>query len=103
MLVEEGIHTSISLLSRLRVHCQYNSVRGPRRFVLDETQWKLFLEALDRPAKKKPRLKKLFSERHVATRRSRKLPAIQSSPSRNSGRITISRYLIVKILHSLLG
>jgi hypothetical protein len=67
MLVEEGIHTSISLLSRLRVHCQYNSVRGPQRFVLDETQWKLFL---DRPAKKKPRLKKLFSERHVATRRS---------------------------------
>lgn len=46
------------------------SLADQTRFVLDEKQWKLFLEALDRPAKEKPRLKKLLSERHVATRRS---------------------------------
>jgi uncharacterized protein (DUF1778 family) len=40
------------------------------RFVLDSRQWKLFMEALDRPAREKPRLRKLFDETHVATRRS---------------------------------
>lgn len=46
------------------------SLTDQTRFVLNERQWKLFMEALDRPAQDKPRLKKLFSERHVATRRS---------------------------------
>ena|SRR5438552_3720731 len=41
-----------------------------RRFVLDEKQWKTFLAALDRPPKDKPRLRRLFAERHVAKRRS---------------------------------
>jgi uncharacterized protein (DUF1778 family) len=40
------------------------------RFVLDETQWKAFLAALDRPTKHKPRLRRLFQEHHVAKRRS---------------------------------
>lgn len=40
------------------------------RFVLDEKQWKAFMAALDRPAKEKPRLRKLFTESHVAKRRS---------------------------------
>ena len=40
------------------------------RFVLDEKQWKAFMAALDRPAKTKPRLRQLFSEPHVAKRRS---------------------------------
>ncbi|MSV27458.1 MAG: DUF1778 domain-containing protein [Bryobacterales bacterium] len=35
------------------------------RFVLDEKRWKAFMEALDRPAKDKPRLRQLFQERHV--------------------------------------
>jgi len=39
------------------------------RFVLNEKQWKLFMEALDRPAQEKPRLRQLFSESHVAKRR----------------------------------
>lgn len=39
------------------------------RFVLDEKQWKAFMVALDRPARDKPRLRKLFQERHVAKRR----------------------------------
>ena len=38
------------------------------RFVLDEKQWKAFMAALDRPAKYKPRLRRLFAERHVAKR-----------------------------------
>jgi uncharacterized protein (DUF1778 family) len=40
------------------------------RFVLAEKQWKAFLAALDRPAKDKPRLRRLFQEQHVAKRRS---------------------------------
>lgn len=33
-----------------------------RYFKLDETQWKIFLEALDRPVQVKPRLEKLLTE-----------------------------------------
>lgn len=40
------------------------------RFVLDEKRWKAFIAALDRPPKNKPRLRRLFAERHVAKRRS---------------------------------
>lgn len=40
------------------------------RFVLEEKQWKAFMAALDRPAKNKPRLSRLFKEQHVAKRRS---------------------------------
>jgi uncharacterized protein (DUF1778 family) len=39
------------------------------RFVLDDRAWKAFLAALDRPPKDKPRLRRLFQEPHVATRR----------------------------------
>ena len=38
------------------------------RFVLNEQQWKQFMEALDRPAQGKPRLRKLFTEPHIAER-----------------------------------
>ncbi len=40
------------------------------RFVLNEKQWKAFMSALDRPAKNKPRLRRLFTESHIAKRRS---------------------------------
>lgn len=40
------------------------------RFVLNDKQWKAFLEALDRPPQEKPRLRRLFAEPHVAKRRS---------------------------------
>ncbi|RMX15874.1 DUF1778 domain-containing protein [Vandammella animalimorsus] len=33
-----------------------------RQFVLDEAQWQLFEQALDRPVQSKPNLKKLLSE-----------------------------------------
>jgi uncharacterized protein (DUF1778 family) len=39
-------------------------------FVLNDKQWKAFLELLDRPAQDEPRLRQLFHEQHVATRRS---------------------------------
>jgi uncharacterized protein (DUF1778 family) len=39
------------------------------RFTLDEHQWKAFMDALDRPPKDKPRLRRLFTEPHVAKRR----------------------------------
>jgi uncharacterized protein (DUF1778 family) len=38
-------------------------------FVLDEKQWKLFMEALDRPARIIPEIKKLFSEPSAAQSR----------------------------------
>ena len=39
-----------------------------RQFVLDETQWQAFQEALDRPVQSKPRLKKLLREPGVLGR-----------------------------------
>ncbi|MEX2261000.1 MAG: DUF1778 domain-containing protein [Bryobacteraceae bacterium] len=46
------------------------ALAGQTRFVLDEKQWKAFMAALDRPPIDKPRLRRLFSESHVAKRRS---------------------------------
>ena len=40
------------------------------RFVLDDKQWKLFMDALDSPPREKPRLRRLFLEKHVVKRRS---------------------------------
>ena len=40
------------------------------RFVLGERQWQAFMAVLDRPAKDKPRLRRLFKEQHIAIRRS---------------------------------
>ena len=39
------------------------------RFTLDEQQWKLFMEALDRPPRVIPQIKKLFFEPSVAKSR----------------------------------
>ena len=38
------------------------------RFVLNEKQWKAFMDALDRPPQEKPRLRRLFTEPTVAKR-----------------------------------
>jgi len=38
------------------------------RFVLNDGQRKRFMQALDRPPREKPRLRKLFAESHVAER-----------------------------------
>jgi uncharacterized protein (DUF1778 family) len=43
-----------------------NDVLADRRlFVIDDTAWKEFLSALDRPAASKPRLAKLFAEASI--------------------------------------
>ena len=39
------------------------------RFVIEEDQWKLFMEALDRPTRIIPQIRKLFSEPSVAESR----------------------------------
>jgi uncharacterized protein (DUF1778 family) len=46
------------------------SLSDQTRFLLNDKQWKAFRAALDRPAKDKPRLRRLFKESHVAKRRS---------------------------------
>lgn len=43
-----------------------------REFVVSPKQWKVFVEALDRPAQIKPELARLFSETGVLVRGSRK-------------------------------
>jgi uncharacterized protein (DUF1778 family) len=43
-----------------------------REFVVSRKQWKVFVEALDRPAQIKPELARLFSETDVLGRESRK-------------------------------
>lgn len=40
-------------------------IREERDFALNSPQWKRFLTALDRPTKKKPRLKKLLTEASI--------------------------------------
>lgn len=46
------------------------ALSGQTRLVLDEKHWKAFMAALDRRPKYKPRLRRLFTESHVAKRRS---------------------------------
>ncbi len=43
-----------------------------REFIVSPKQWKVFVEALDRPAQIKPELARLFSETGVLERGSRK-------------------------------
>lgn len=64
-----GINVTEFILSAAREKAE-ESLTEQTRFVLGEKQWKQFMEALDRPAREKPRLKKLFAESHVAKRRS---------------------------------
>jgi uncharacterized protein (DUF1778 family) len=65
----QGVNVADFILSAAREKAE-EALADQTRFVLNERQWKQFMEALDRPAQEKPRLKKLFSESHVAERRS---------------------------------
>jgi uncharacterized protein (DUF1778 family) len=65
----QGLNVTDFIIRAARERAE-ESLADQTHFVLNEEEWKLFMEALDRPARGKPRLKKLFSERHVATRRS---------------------------------
>jgi uncharacterized protein (DUF1778 family) len=65
----QGLNITDFIIRAARERAE-ESLTDQTRFVLNEEQWKLFMKALDGPAKEKPRLRKLFSERHVAKRRS---------------------------------
>lgn len=64
----QGLNVTDFIIRAARERAE-ESLASQTRFVVDEKRWELFLEALDRPARDKPRLKKLFSEHHVAKRR----------------------------------
>jgi uncharacterized protein (DUF1778 family) len=65
----QGVNVTDFILSAARERAE-ETLADRTRFVLQEEQWREFMKALDRPARKKPRLRKLFSEPHVAKRRS---------------------------------
>ena len=65
----QGVNVSDFILSAAREKAE-ETLADQKRFVLQEEQWREFMEALDRPAREKPRLRKLFTESHVAERRS---------------------------------
>src|SRR6266849_4024410 len=65
----QGVNFTDFILSAAREKAE-ETLADQTRFVLNEDQWKQFMDALDRPAREKPRLRKLFAESHVAERRS---------------------------------
>ena len=65
----QGVNVTDFIIRAAREKAE-ESLADQTRFVLDADQWKQFMAALDRPAREKPRLRKLFSEPHVAKRRS---------------------------------
>ena len=65
----QGVNVTDFILSAAREKAE-GALADQTRFVLNEKQWKQFMDALDRPAQEKPRLKKLFAESPVAARRS---------------------------------
>ena len=64
----QGLNVTEFILRAARERAE-ESLADQTRFVLDEKKWRQFMNALDRPPVEKPRLKQLFAERHVATRR----------------------------------
>jgi len=65
----QGVNVTDFIVNAARQKAE-ETLANQTRFVLQEEQWKQFMEALDRPPQKKPRLRKLFREPHVAERRS---------------------------------
>jgi len=56
-------HKSVSeFLLDAGVTAAAQTLADRRQFVLDESRWQAFQEALDRPVQNKPRLKKLLSD-----------------------------------------
>jgi uncharacterized protein (DUF1778 family) len=64
----QGVSVTDFILRSARERAE-QALSDQTRFVLDDRQWKAFLAALDQPAKDKPRLRRLFTEPHVAKRR----------------------------------
>jgi uncharacterized protein (DUF1778 family) len=65
----QGVNVTDFILRSAREKAE-QALSDQTRFELDEKQWTAFMTALDRPPKNKPRLRRLFSETHVAKRRS---------------------------------
>ena len=65
----QGVNVTEFIMRSARENAE-QSLANQTRFVLDAQQWKEFMALLDRPAKDKPRLRRLFQEPHVARRRS---------------------------------
>jgi uncharacterized protein (DUF1778 family) len=66
---QQGLNVTDFIISAAREKAE-ETLADQTRFVLEDPQWKRFMEALDSPPQSKPRLKKLFRENHVAKRRS---------------------------------
>jgi len=64
----QGVNVTDFIIGAAREKA-HETLTDQTRFVLNEKQWKQFMDALDRPPREKPRLKRLFSEPHVAKRR----------------------------------
>ena len=65
----QGVNVTEFIMQSARERAE-QSLADQTRLVVDEKQSKAFLAALDRPAQDKPRLRYLFSEPHVAQRKS---------------------------------
>jgi uncharacterized protein (DUF1778 family) len=65
----EGVTVTEFIVRSARERAE-RALADQTRFVLDEERWKAFTALLDRPARDKPRLRRLFEESHVAKRRS---------------------------------
>jgi uncharacterized protein (DUF1778 family) len=65
----QGVNVTEFIMRSARERAE-QALAEQTRFVLGDKQWRAFLAALDRPAKDKPRLRRLFQEHHVAKRRS---------------------------------
>jgi uncharacterized protein (DUF1778 family) len=58
-----AMHKNVSeFLLDAGIEAANETLADRRQFLLNETDWALFQEALDRPVQAKPRLKKLLSE-----------------------------------------
>lgn len=64
-----GVNVTDFILTAAREKAE-ETLADQTEFVLNDEQWKRFMDALDRPPREKSRLRKLFSESHVAERRS---------------------------------
>ena len=64
----QGVNVTEFILRSAREKAE-QTLADQTRFVLDDKRWNAFLAALDRPARSKPRLRRLFEEEHVARRR----------------------------------
>jgi uncharacterized protein (DUF1778 family) len=64
----QGINVTEFIMRSARENAE-QTLADQTRFVLDAQQWKSSVAVLDRPAKDKPRLHRLFKESHIAKRR----------------------------------